>query len=192
MRRLIFMVALLFVAIACKDNNVDKPVEQPTFEVTTDALELDYREQRVEIEVMTVLEDVDISEQVLWITVNGFEDGKVKLTIKANDTESAREADVVITAGDKSHTVHITQLQKPDMLTLELGHTSLLLDSPEWGGEGVSGAIDWGDGTEEQYEAGASHEYADSQKRTATFEMEGATSFKIERLGEIESVEITL
>ena len=192
MRRVIFLVALIFVAIACKDNNVDNNVTEPTFDVATDALELDYREQRVEIEVKTALEDVDIREQVLWITVNGFEDGKVKLAVKANDTESAREADVVISAGEFSHTVHIKQLPKPDMLTLKLGHSSEMLDSPEWGGDDVSGTINWGDGTSEAYASGASHEYSDSEKRTATFEMEGATSFKIDRVGDIESVEITL
>ena len=191
MSRLIVLMAALLLAIGCKDNNVDKPVDNPTLELETEAIELDYREQRVEIGVKTEL-NVDVAEEVLWITVIGVEDGKVKLSVKENSTESSREADVTITAGEHSSILHITQLPKPELFELKLGHRASFLDSPVWGGESVSGRVDWGDGTIEEYEEGASHEYTDSQKRTATFEMEGAESFKIEQLGEIESVEITL
>lgn len=191
MSRLIVLMATLLLAIGCKDNNVDKPVDNPTLELETEAIELDYREQRVEIGIKTEL-DVDVAEEVLWITVIGVEDGKVKLSVKENSTESSREADVTITAGEYSSLLHITQLPKPELFELKLGHCASFLDSPVWGGESVSGRVDWGDGTIEEYEEGASHEYTDSQKRTATFEMEGAESFKIEQLGEIESVEITL
>ena len=98
----------------------------------------------------------------------------------------------MITAGELSHTVNITQLPKPEMMTLSLGHRSEILDSPKWGGESVSGTIDWGDGTTQAYEEGASHEYLDAELRTATFEMQGAESFKIERVGNIERVELVL
>jgi hypothetical protein len=78
------------------------------------------------------------------------------------------------------------------MMTLGLGHRSKYLDSPVWCGESLSGTIDWGDGTQEPYSEGISHEYADSEPRTARFEMLGAESFRIERVGDIESVELTL
>ncbi len=191
MRGLIFLVATLFLAIGCKESNVDERVEQPTLNVDVESLELSYREQKVEIAVESS-EEIDVAEQVLWININGVDKGKVKLSILKNDTEKAREADVIITAGELSHTVHIIQLAKGEVFSLVLGHSSEILDSPKWGGDNVSGRVDWGDGTSEEYVEGVSHEYTADDKHTATFDMEGATSFEIERVGEIESVEITL
>lgn len=191
MRGLIFLVATLFLAIGCKESNIDERVEQPTLNVDVESLELSYREQKVEIAVESS-EEIDIAEQVLWININGVDKGKVKLSILKNDTEKAREADVIITAGELSHTVHIIQLAKGEVFSLVLGHSSEILDSPKWGGDNVSGRVDWGDGTSEEYVEGVSHEYTADDKHTATFDMEGATSFEIERVGEIESVEITL
>lgn len=191
MRGLIFLVATLFLAIGCKESNVDERVEQPTLNVDVESLELSYREQKVEIAVESS-EEIDVAEQVLWININGVDKGKVKLSILKNDTEKAREADVIITAGELSHTVHIIQLAKGEVFSLVLGHSSEILDSPKWGGDNVSGRVDWGDGTSEEYVEGVSHEYTTDDKHTATFDMEGATSFEIERVGEIESVEITL
>jgi hypothetical protein len=191
MRGLIFLVATLFLAIGCKESNIDERVEQPTLNVDVESLELSYREQKVEIAVESS-EEIDVAEQVLWININGVDKGKVKLSILKNDTEKAREADVIITAGELSHTVHIIQLAKGEVFSLVLGHSSEILDSPKWGGDNVSGRVDWGDGTSEEYVEGVSHEYTADDKHTATFDMEGATSFEIERVGEIESVEITL
>lgn len=191
MRGLIFLVATLFLAIGCKESNVDERVEQPTLNVDVESLELSYREQKVEIAVESS-EEIDIAEQVLWININGVDKGKVKLSILKNDTEKAREADVIITAGELSHTVHIIQLAKGEVFSLVLGHSSEILDSPKWGGDNISGRVDWGDGTSEEYVEGVSHEYTADDKHTVTFDMEGATSFEIERVGEIESVEITL
>lgn len=191
MRGLIFLVATLFLAIGCKESNVDERVEQPILNVDVESLELSYREQKVEIAVESS-EEIDVAEQVLWININGVDDGKVKLSILKNDTEAAREADVIITAGKLSHTVRIVQLAKGEVFSLVLGHSSEILDSPKWGGDNVSGRVDWGDGTSEEYVEGVSHEYTADDKHTATFDMEGATSFEIERVGEIESVEITL
>lgn len=191
MRGLIFLVATLFLAIGCKESNVDERVEQPTLNVDVESLELSYCEQKVEIAVESS-EEIDVAEQVQWININGVDKGKVKLSILKNDTEKAREADVIITAGELSHTVHIIQLAKGEVFSLVLGHSSEILDSPKWGGDNVSGRVDWGDGTSEEYVEGVSHEYTTDDKHTATFDMEGATSFEIERVGEIESVEITL
>ena len=191
MRRVVFLLATLLLAIGCKDNPVDDNVTAPTLELDSETLELDYREQRVEVGVKSEGE-VDVTEEVLWINVIGVDGGKIKLSIKENSSESAREADVLITSGEHSCTLHITQRPKPDVMQLKLGHRATLLDSPIWGGDNISGRVDWGDGTTEEYQEGVSHQYPDNQERTATFEIERATSFEIERLGEIESVEITL
>lgn len=191
MRKLIFLMATLFVAIGCKENSVDQSVEEPKLVVETETIELSYEKQSVEIGVETNME-LDVKEEVLWMSVTGVDNGVIKLSIQENTSGGVREADVLITAGELSCTVHITQGAKGEIFTLRLGHSSDVLDSPKWGGDGVTGTINWGDGTTEAYEEGASHEYNDGGSRTATFEMTGATSFEIERVGEIESVEIKL
>ena len=190
MRRLVFAMALLFVAIGCKNSNIDEVVE-PTLSVDVESIEIDYKKQSVEIAFKSNVDEIDV-DSIFWVIYEGVTDGKIVLTVMENTSNEARNSKVVITAGELSHTVNITQLPKPEMMTLSLGHRSEILDSPKWGGESVSGTIDWGDGTTQAYEEGASHEYLDAELRTATFEMQGAESFKIERVGKIERVELVL
>ena len=51
MRRVVFLLATLLLAVGCKDNPVDDNVTVPTLELDSETLELDYREQRVEVGV---------------------------------------------------------------------------------------------------------------------------------------------
>jgi hypothetical protein len=77
-------------------------------------------------------------------------------------------------------------------MEVTIGHRNKSMASPEWGGEAVSGTINWGDGTTEEYAEGAKHDYADDENHTATFTMSGATSFEIEKIGEMESLTIAV
>jgi hypothetical protein len=66
------------------------------------------------------------------------------------------------------------------------------MSSPKWGGEAVSGTINWGDGTSEAYREGITHNYADAESHTATFTMSGTSSFEIEAIGDMESLTIAV
>ena len=194
MRRVVYMWALLLVAVGCKESGVDERVEEPTLRVDIETLELDYTKQSLEI-AFESNQEVDVKEEVLWIAVNGVDAGVIRLTVQENSSESGREADVVITVGELSHKVHIVQMAKPpksEVMELKLGHSDSYLDSPKWGGDVVSGTIDWGDGITEEYAEGASHDYASAESRTAIFRMEGATSFEIERIGSMETLSISV
>ena len=79
---------------------------------------------------------------------------------------------------------------KVDVLNLTLKHSSKQLDAPVWYGEGVRGQVDWGDGTQEEYSDGLSHDYATDQTFNTIFEMERAKGFDIKRLGDIEHLTI--
>lgn len=194
MRRVVTIMVMLLVAMGCKrSSGVEERVE-PTLTVDTENLELDYRQQCVEIRAESNL-DIDVKEGVLWIAVSGVNDGVITLNIYENTLQSEREADIVITAGELSHTVHIVQMPKPsksEMMELSIGHSDQYLDSPRWGGKAVSGTIEWGDGIIEEYSEGASHDYSTSELRTAVFKMEGATSFEIDRVGAMESLIIAV
>jgi hypothetical protein len=77
-------------------------------------------------------------------------------------------------------------------MEVAIGHRNTFMASPKWGGEAVSGSINWGDGTAEEYAEGATHDYADGESHTATFTMSGATSFEIEKIGAMESLTIAV
>ena len=161
-------------------------------EVDKSELHLDYTAQSVDI-VVRANQPYSVDIEAEWMIYAIAESGdRVVLSVDENRGSEPRMAEVVITAGDLSHTIMVEQGVKPETMKLTLGHNSLLLDSPTWGGSDVRGVVDWGDGTTEEYYEGISHDYVDNQRRSAQFTMEGATSFRIDRVGEIESVTISL
>ena len=196
MRRVLFIaVALLAVAVGCKNRDNEVVAPSTTLEVETTEISINHEAQRVEIEVLCN-EVFDVKESVFWLAVVDVREGDRKivvLNVLENDTVEARCADVVIVAGEESRTVTIAQSGVP-MVSMEvsIGHRNAILESPKWGGEAVSGSINWGDGTAEEYAEGATHDYANGESHTATFTMSGATSFEIEKIGDMESLTIAV
>lgn len=196
MRRVLFIaVALLAVAVGCKNRDNEVVTPSTTLEVETTEISINHEAQRVEIEVLCN-EVFDVKESVFWLAVVDVREGDRKivvLNVLENDTVEARCADVVIVAGEETRTVTIAQSGVP-MVSMEvsIGHRNAILESPKWGGEAVSGSINWGDGTAEEYTEGATHDYANGESHTATFTMSGATSFEIEKIGDMESLTIAV
>ena len=196
MRRVLFIaVALLAVAVGCKNRDNEVVAPSTTLEVETTEISINHEAQRVEIEVLCN-EVFDVKESVFWLAVVDVREGDRKivvLNVLENDTVEARCADVVIVAGEETRTVTIAQSGVP-MVSMEvsIGHRNAILESPKWGGEAVSGSINWGDGTVEEYAEGATHDYANGESHTATFTMSGATSFEIEKIGDMESLTIAV
>ena len=197
------MIAIVAVCAGCQylDKEIDKkpnteiesePVIETELEVDKSDIILDFKAQSVEIAVSANREfEVDVC--VDWITCAIAECGDmVVLSVTENTTPESRSSEIVIIAGDLMHTVTIEQGAKPETMQLLLEHTSSYLDSPTWGGSNIRGSVDWGDGSTEEYQEGMSHYYTDVQKHSAQFIMEGATTFNIECIGEIESVTISL
>ena len=196
MRRVLFIaVALLAVAVGCKNRDNEVVAPSTTLEVETTEISINHEAQRVEIEVLCN-EVFDVKESVFWLAVVDVREGDRKivvLNVLENDTVEARCADVVIVAGEETRTVTIAQSGVP-MVSMEvsIGHCNATLESPKWGGEAVSGSINWGDGTAEEYAEGATHDYANGESHTATFTMSGATSFEIEKIGAMDSLTIAV
>lgn len=193
MKRLLLLFAILTMVVGCKNaHTTTEPVKTPLLEVDKSEYLLDYSAQELVVTLRTnQVVEVETSEN--WIMATMAESGdSVVLYLLENKGSEARTAEVMLKAGDLSLTLTITQGVKPESMHLTLGHTSQHLDSPEWGGSNVKGSVDWGDGTTAEYYDGISHDYADAQKRDAKFKMEGATSFSIARVGDIESITISL
>lgn len=204
MKRILLMIALVALCAGCQysdkgidqqpDNGVidNEPEVEAELEVDKSEFVLDYVAQSIEVQV-TANKPFEVSVDVSWLTYAIAEGGdRVVLSVTENTTSKSRSAKVVITVDELSHTVTVEQGAKPVQMQLLLEHTSSVFDTPTWGGSNIKGVVDWGDGTTEEYSEGMSHEYTDTQKHSAQFRMEGATSFHIERIGEIESVTISL
>ncbi|MBR5821264.1 MAG: BACON domain-containing protein [Alistipes sp.] len=195
MKRFLLIIAIAAVCAGCQFLDVEPAPSVDSFakaELRVDKSEftLDYTAHSVEVEVYANL-PYDVVVDVDWVGYAVSDEcDRVLFHISENGGSEPRTTEVVIAADELQHTITIYQACKPERMQLRLEHTSTTLDTPIWEGKDIKGVVDWGDGTTEEYSAGMSHDYADTQKHSAQFAMEGATSFYIERIGEIESVTI--
>ena len=203
MKRYLLMLIALILCVGCKelntqidkepDNTEDNGVERAD-ELVVEGSEfvLDYTAQYIELAVRASL-PFEVEVNVDWISHTIAESGdRVVLQLLENSDTEPRSAEVVILAGDQICSITIQQGVKLELMELLLEHSSAHLASPEWNGYDIKGSVDWGDGTTEEYHDGISHDYSDAQKRSAQFQMEGATSFRIEQIGDIECVTISI
>ncbi|MBR5198116.1 MAG: BACON domain-containing protein [Alistipes sp.] len=191
----VLMITLLLLAVACKSG--DNGLLEPSAELSVEqsAITVDYNTQSVTIDVVSNTA-IEVKSSEYWAIVDSVIETEtgymVNIGLLENGSDADRKATVTVTAGEITASVTITQCVKPEVMTLVLRHTDEHLQSPVWGGERVTGVVDWGDGVTEEYEEGIAHDYTAAESHTATFEMEGATLFTIERVGNIEYFEIKL
>ena len=87
--------------------------------------------------------------------------------------------------------ISVSSPAKQPRMELVVGHSGATLGSPQWVGSNISGTIDWGDGSSEKYDEGIKHSYEAEGEYNALFDMSGTIGFKIEQLGEIDSIKIS-
>jgi hypothetical protein len=196
MRRVLSIAAmLLMIGVACK-NRDNEVVEPPVlvFEVETDEFTISHEAQEVEIAVVSN-QDVSCDCDLEWINVLSIDKKDnyvVVLRVDANVQRAERAAEISLHAGDEVRVVKIVQMGMPEVMQVIIAHRNQHLESPEWGGEAVSGSVDWGDDTSENYVEGMAHDYAHEESYTATFTMSGATSFRIDRIGAMDGLTIAV
>lgn len=197
MRRVLFIaVALLMVVAGCKNRGNEVVPPQTTLEVGATEISVSCEAQKAQFEVVCN-EAFDVEIEAEWLRLYNIreEEGAkiVVVSIEANDTAEARSAEIVIVAGELRHVVTITQSGAvATSMEVTIGHSNQHMSSPKWGGEAVSGTINWGDGSVEAYAEGATHDYANSESHTAVFTMSGTSSFEIEAIGDMESLTIAV
>lgn len=198
MKRVLFIAVALFVIAGCKNRNNEVVVTPPDtiLEVETTEISVSYEAQNVDIKVVCN-EEFDVEIEADWLRLYNVreEEGAnlVVLSIEENEAAEVRSAEVVIIAGEVRHTVTITQSGAVVVsMEVAIGHSNQHMSSPKWGGEAVSGTINWGDGSVEAYAEGATHDYANSESHTAVFTMSGTSSFEIEAIGDMESLTIAV
>lgn len=198
MRRVLFIAAVLLVMVAgCKNRDKNIVVTPPTsLEVGATEISVSCEAQKSQFEVVCN-EAFDVEIEAEWLRLYNIreEEGAkiVVVSIEANDTAEERSAEIVIVAGELRHVVTITQSGVvATSMEVTIGHRNQHMSSPKWGGEAVSGTINWGDGSVEAYAEGATHDYADAESHTAVFTMSGTSSFEIEAIGDMESLSIAV
>ena len=197
MKRVLYIaVVLLMVAVGCKNRGNEVVPPQTTLEVGATEMSVSCEAQKAQFEVVCN-EEFDVEIEAEWLRLYNIreEEGAkiVVVSIEANDTAEERSAEVVVVAGELRHAVTITQSGAVvTSMEVTIGHSNQHMSSPKWGGEAVSGTINWGDGSVEAYAEGATHDYADAESHTAVFTMSGTSSFEIEAIGDMESLMIAV
>lgn len=198
MKRVLFIaVALLMVVAGCKNRDKNIVVTPPTsLEVGVTEMSVSCEAQKAQFEVVCN-EEFDVEIEAEWLRLYNIreEEGAkiVVVSIEENETSEARSAEVVVVAGELRHTLTIKQSGAVvTSMEVAIGHCNQHMSSPKWGGEAVSGTINWGDGSVEAYAEGATHDYADAESHTAVFTMSGTSSFEIEAIGDMESLTIAV
>ena len=163
MRRVLFIaVALLVVVAGCKNRGNEVVPPRTTLEVGATEMSVSCEAQKAQFEVVCN-EEFDVEIEAEWLRLYNIreEEGAkiVVVSIEANDTAEERSAEVVVVAGELRHVVTITQNGAvATSMEVTIGHCNQHMSSPKWGGEAVSGTINWGDGSVEAYAEGATHE----------------------------------
>ena len=112
MKRVLFIaMALLVVAVGCKNRGNEVVTPPTTLEVAATEITVSDKAQRVEIEVVCN-EEFEVKEEVYWLAVADVRDGETKvvvLSVLKNDSVDERSAEVVIEAGELRRVVTVKQ-----------------------------------------------------------------------------------
>lgn len=203
MRSVLFITAtLLIINVGCTNigTNIDTtptPLPMPTpivFEVYESDIAINNEAQNVEI-VVVCNQEIAVEVAVEWIElveIQHPEDYVVILRVAENVKREERVAKVSLIVGEEVKTVTIKQQGVPEIMQVAIGHYDKLLESPQWEGTLVQGSIDWGDDMVESYTEGITHYYMNDEHHTAIFTMSGATSFTIDKIGNMDSLTIAV
>ena len=199
MRYIYFIPLLMLLAIGCKSKDpMPQPQPKPTPQVDRIDIDKDYylltpESQTLEISFAANAEySIEIGDG--WISEmvdsRAMESYVERFAVEKNMSEDPRSTYIKIIVGNLEQSIVVEQSGTPKRsMTLELTHSESILISPTWRGEGVGGTILWGDGEEQQYEDGANHQFSGAE-HTTTFDMYGATGFRVESLGDISDITI--
>lgn len=185
----------MFVAVVavagCKSWSGDERSEA-MLELKTENYILNHEAQEIELYFETNRAyEIDIKgDWVELIESRATESYTLRLAVAYNDSPKSRTTGVTITAEDKRANLVITQQGRGKKMVVAVKHGEEVFYSPLWYGEQISGSVVWGDGSEERYVDGISHNYGTSAEHELSFEMFGVEGFEIERIGKIDTIDI--
>ena len=100
-----------------------------------------------------------------------------------------RKATLTVNCRDLDRRLSVTQLPKMDQ-QLQVSYTTSQITVPLLVGSTLAGKINWGDGVEETYKAGLTHDYSTAGNHTMVIKCAGAITMTIESLDGVTSVDL--
>lgn len=142
--------------------------------------------------------DYEVSSSVEWIkyvpptTTKGLTTKTLTFTIEPNTSSSQRNGVITVASGELKQEIKITQLSSvAQTCKVIIKHSNMVYTAPTLSGEGVSAVINWGDGTQDEYTANATHEYASQGEYTVEITISGANQITLPNIVKINEIDLT-
>jgi hypothetical protein len=182
---LVLAACLLPVLFACER-------EEPSIALDNTSLELPETGGSLTLSVTTNYDwTASTSDPWLRVSPTSGKKGQFTLTIQAdaNDKSTLRKATLTVNCRDLDRRLSVTQLPKMDQ-QLQVSYTTSHITVPLLVGSSLAGKINWGDGVEETYKAGLTHDYSTAGNHAIAIKCAGAVTLTIESLDGVTSVDL--
>lgn len=138
--------------------------------------------------------DFQVSIDVAWITrteARALQEVPVSFHIDQNPTFEPREGTISLTHGAIKQEIKILQEGREQTSYVVITHTNQEYSVPILTGDGLSGVIQWGDDTSEEYRTTASHLYTGEAPHTVTIESLGAAYIRFDHVKGITRINLS-
>lgn len=135
----------------------------------------------------------NVSDPWIVVTPTSAKKGTttVKIDVAANDKPTARKGSISFDCHEMIRGVAITQMPLFEQ-SLVIKHQSTNFTVPTFTGSSFAGVVNWGDGKEETYKAGISHDYGQmsgSPMFTVEIKSTGGYSFSLKSVAGISEID---
>ena len=116
---------------------------------------------------------------------------KLRFVLDENSSALSRVGAIYITSGKLEQVIQVVQEGWTQTGHFVIVHTNRKFEIPLLSGNNVSGRVDWGDGTVDDYVKGLSHTYNHSSEHVVTTDVVGASDIRISGIKGIVQVDLT-
>ncbi len=126
------------------------------------------------------------------LTTKSGEGGSITLPIEvgANEEFETRVANITLRSEGVYCKVHVVQAEH-GAVTLVVKHTAPNFTIPAFWGSRISGSVQWGDGSQEDYAAGLSHDFAEQKEHTTTISVKRVEAAVFDNIKGITEIDFT-
>ena len=170
---LILPVLLAFCLSACSDNA--EPVV-PAIELQgSNTLNTDAKGGTLNLEFHSTFPWTATSDET-WclLSKKSGEAGNITLAMDVKPNEMFESRRAVITLRSETIFCKVDVIQtEHGAVTLVVNHTLPTFTLPEFTGTNITGSVQWGDGTTEEYQSDLSHDFTDEKEHATSISLKG-------------------
>ena len=186
---LVLPVLLALGVAACSE---DTPAV-PSFELEKSALNVEAAGGTVNLNFQSTFPWTASSDEN-WcsLTTKKGEGGNITLPleIRPNEEFESRTANITLRSEDLLCKVQVIQAAH-GAVTLVVKHTLQNFSIPMFEGKNISGTIQWGDGSQDDYSADLSHDFAEQKEYTTSFVVKGVETVTLNNITGITEMDFT-